>query len=82
MTTGQPLSHRRLSWQHAVSRLRPRRHGGQPGGQVDRPAVQGANGTVTTLPPLAGDGQGPVPAFQAQPLDVRGGGFQDPQPVN
>jgi hypothetical protein len=36
---------------------------------------------VTTLPPLAGDRQGPVPALQAQVLDVRAGGLGDPQPV-
>jgi hypothetical protein len=36
---------------------------------------------VTILPPLAGDGQGPVPAFQAQVLDVGAGSLGDPQPV-
>ena len=37
---------------------------------------------VTTLPPnLAGDGQGPVAALQAQVLDVSAGGRRDPQPV-
>jgi hypothetical protein len=30
---------------------------------------------------LAGDGQGPVPALQAQVLDVRAGGFGHPQAV-
>jgi hypothetical protein len=43
-------------------------------------AVRGASGMVTTLPPLR-DGQCPVPAFQAQVLDVRAGGLRDPQPV-
>jgi len=33
------------------------------------------------LAALAGDGQGPVPAFQAQLLDVGAGGLRDPQPV-
>jgi len=33
------------------------------------------------LAALPGDGQGPVPAFQAQLLDVSAGGLRDPQPV-
>jgi hypothetical protein len=41
-------------------------------GQIDRRAVRGASGMVTTLPPLR-DGQGPVAALQAQVLDVRAG---------
>jgi hypothetical protein len=41
-------------------------------------AVRGASGTVTTLPPLAGDDQSPVLAFQAQVLDVRAGGLGYP----
>jgi hypothetical protein len=44
-------------------------------------AVRGASGMVTTLPPLAGDPERPVPAFQAQLLDVGAGGLGDPQPV-
>jgi hypothetical protein len=44
-------------------------------------AVRGASGMVTTLPALAGDGQGPVAAFGAQGLDTGAGGFGDPQPV-
>jgi hypothetical protein len=38
-------------------------------------AVRGASGMVTTLPPLSGDGQRPVPAFQAQVLNVGAGGL-------
>jgi hypothetical protein len=44
-------------------------------------AVRGASGMVTTLAALAGDGQSPVPAFQAQLLDIGAGGLRDPQPV-
>src|SRR5580693_10205504 len=36
---------------------------------------------VYHLAALAGDRQGPVPAFQAQVLDVGAGGLRDPQPV-
>ena len=38
-------------------------------------------GMVTTLPPLAGNYQGPVPALDAYGLDVGAGGFGDAQPV-
>jgi len=34
------------------------------------------------LAALTGDRQGPVPALQAQVLDVGAGGFGDPQPVH
>ena len=44
-------------------------------------AVRGASGIVTTLAALAGDGQRPVPALEAQVLDVGAGGLRDPQPV-
>ena len=44
-------------------------------------AVRGASGIVTTLPPLAGARQRPVPALHAPVLDVRAGGLADPQPV-
>ena len=43
--------------------------------------VRGASGMVTTLPHFEGDRQRPVPAFQAQQLDVGAGCFGDPQPV-
>src|SRR5215469_16404928 len=33
------------------------------------------------LAALAGDGQRPVPVFEAQVLDISSGGFRDPQPV-
>jgi hypothetical protein len=40
-------------------------------------AVRGASGMVTTLPP-AGNRQGPVPALQAQVLDISTGGLRNP----
>ena len=43
-------------------------------------AVRGASGMVTTLGCLAGDGQGAVPALQAEMLDVGAGSFENPQP--
>jgi len=44
-------------------------------------AVRGASGTVTDLAAPAGERQGPVPAFQAQALDVGAGGLEDPRAV-
>ena len=44
-------------------------------GQVDRPGGTRGQRDGDDLAALAGDGQRPVPAFQAQVLDVRAGGF-------
>src|SRR5271154_4611831 len=43
------------------------------GGQVDRPGGAGSERDGDDLAALAGNGQGPVPAFQAQVLDVSAG---------
>jgi hypothetical protein len=51
------------------------------GGQVDRPGGAGRERDGDDLAALAGDRQGPVPALQAQVLDVSAGGLRDPQPV-
>jgi len=50
-------------------------------GQVDRPGGARRQRDGHDLAALAGDGQGPVPALEAQVLDVSAGGFGDPQPV-
>jgi tetratricopeptide (TPR) repeat protein len=50
------------------------------GGQVDRPGGAGC-GRGDDLAALAGDRQGPVPALQAQVLDISAGGLRYPQPV-
>ena len=50
-------------------------------GQVDRSGGPRCERDGDDLAALAGDGQGPVPAFQAQVLDVRAGRLRDPQPV-
>jgi hypothetical protein len=50
-------------------------------GQVDRPGCTWRQRDGDDLAALAGDGQRPVPAFQAQVLDVGTGCFGDPQPV-
>ena len=50
-------------------------------GQVDRPGGAGRERDGHDLAALAGDGQRPVPAFQARQLDVGAGCFGDPQPV-
>ena len=52
-----------------------------PDGQVDRPGRARGQRKGDHLAPFAGDRQGPVPAFQAEVLDVRSGGFRDPQPI-
>jgi len=52
-----------------------------PDGQADRPRGPRRERDHDVLAALADDRQGPVPAFQAQRLDVRAGGFRDPQPV-
>jgi hypothetical protein len=49
--------------------------------QVDRPGRARRQRDGHHLAALAGDGQGPVPAFQAQVLDAGAGGLRDPQPV-
>jgi hypothetical protein len=50
-------------------------------GEVDRPGGARCQRDGDDLASLAGDGQGPVPAFEAQVLDVGAGCFGDPQPV-
>ena len=50
-------------------------------GQVDRPGGARRERDGDDLAALAGDGQRPVPAFEAQVLDVGAGGLRDPQPV-
>ena len=52
-----------------------------PDGQVDRPGGARRQRDGDDLAALAGDRQGPVPAFQAQVLDVSAGGLGDPQAV-
>src|ERR1035437_6403933 len=51
------------------------------GGQVDRPGGAGRERDGDDLAALAGDRQGPVPALQAEVLDVSASGLRDPQPV-
>jgi hypothetical protein len=51
------------------------------GGQVDRSGGARRERDGGDLAALAGDGQGPVPTFRAQLLDVGAGGFGYPQPV-
>ena len=50
-------------------------------GQVDRPGRARRQRDGDHLAALTGDRQGPVPAFQAEVLDVGADGFGDPQPV-
>jgi hypothetical protein len=50
-------------------------------GQVDRPGGARRERDGDDLAALAGDGQGPVPALQAQVLDVGADGLRYPQPV-
>ena len=50
-------------------------------GQVDRPGGARRQRDSDHLAALAGDRHCPVPALQAQLLDVRAGGLGDPQPV-
>ena len=50
-------------------------------GQVDRAGGTERERDGDDLAALAGDRQGPVPAFDAQVLDVSAGGLRDPQPV-
>ena len=50
-------------------------------GQVDRPGGARREQNGDHLAALAGDGQRPVPALQAQMLDAGAGGLGDPQPV-
>jgi hypothetical protein len=50
-------------------------------GQVDRPGGPRRQRDGYDLAALAGDGQGPVPALQAQALDAGTGSLRDPQPV-
>ena len=52
-----------------------------PDGQVDRPGRAGRQRDGHHLAALTGDRQRPVPALQAQVLDVGAGGLRDPQPV-
>jgi hypothetical protein len=52
-----------------------------PDGQVDRPGGPRRQRDRDDLAALAGDRQRPVPAFQAQVLDVRTGRLGHPQPV-
>ena len=51
------------------------------GGQVDRPGGARRQRDSDDLAALTGDGQRPVPAFQAEVLDIGPSGFGDPQPV-
>src|SRR5215471_6357267 len=51
------------------------------GGQVDRPGGPRREWDGNDLAALAGDHQCPVPALDAQALDVGAGGFGDTQPV-
>ena len=55
--------------------------GALAGGQVNRPGRARRQRDGDDLAALAGDGQRPVPALQAQVLDVRAGGLRDPKPV-
>jgi hypothetical protein len=48
------------------------------GGQVDRPGGAGRERYGDDLAALAGNRQGPVPALQAQVLDVSAGGLRRP----
>ena len=50
-------------------------------GQVDRPGGARRQRDGDDLAALAGDGQGPVAALQAQVLDVRASGLGHAQPV-
>ena len=50
-------------------------------GQVDRPGCAGCERDGDDLAALAGDDKRPVPALDAQVLDVRASCFGDPQPI-
>ncbi len=50
-------------------------------GQVDRTRSARRQRNRDDLAALAGDDQGPVPAFQAQGLDIGAGGLGDAEPV-
>jgi len=50
-------------------------------GEVDRPGGPGRERDRDDLPALAGDGEGPVAAFQAHGLDVGAGSLRHSQPV-
>jgi hypothetical protein len=50
-------------------------------GQVDRPRCARRERDGDDLAALAGDHQGPVPALDAEGLDVRASGFGNAQPV-
>jgi hypothetical protein len=50
-------------------------------GQVDRPGGPRRQRDRHHLAALAGHGESPVPALEAQVLDVRAGGLGNPQPV-
>ena len=50
-------------------------------GQIDRSGSARRQRDGDDLAALAGDGQSPVPAFQAQVLDVGASSLRDPQPV-
>src|ERR1017187_2642366 len=52
-----------------------------PGGQVDGAGGAGRQRDGDDLAALAGDRQGPVPAFQPQRFNIGAGGLQDPQPA-
>src|SRR5260370_41432054 len=64
-----------------VSGEEDRAFGAFAGGQVDRPGGAGRERDGDDLAALAGDRQGPVPALQAQVLDISAGGLRDPQPI-
>ena len=51
------------------------------GGQVDRPGSARGERDGDDLAALAGNGQGPVAALDAQVLDISAGGLRYPQPV-
>jgi hypothetical protein len=58
-----------------------RPYGALADGQVERPRGPRCERDGDDLVGPAGDGQGPVPALQAQVLDVGAGSLRDPQPV-
>jgi hypothetical protein len=55
--------------------------GALAGGQVDRPGGARRERDGDHLAALTGDDQRPVPAFQAQRLNIGAGGLGDPQAV-
>src|SRR6516225_3662526 len=64
-----------------TTRAAPCRSSRSPTARVDRPRGTGRQRNSDNLAALARDDKSPMPALDAQVLDVGAGGFGDPQPV-